>query len=154
MSRYADPTFRRTLRSDALGKLDNHTGNRDTPSEGASSYTLDIVPLVLRELSLDLSVDAWDKIAKSVLVLVPPVSSSGANHTRADIDSIAFRNNISEQAESFTSGTLQQFGEADSFLFVDAGKQTPWFDDLTREQLIQKLNERDHKSPNVMCYLG
>jgi len=103
-------------------------------TDGEPKYDLDFVPIALGEFGLDISVDAWNRVAVSV------------------VDCL-YSNAVINSASSQCSSTLSS-SQVSSIPTTETSSQNPWFDELTRDELIAKLAERDNKIAHLEKRLG
>ena len=115
-------------------------------------FLLDIVAVILGKYGMDFSVEAWQSLVSSIARVkesennkAPGVPCSGGRfgmglHRRSDDGATS-----SDSTPSSVRAGLTSTDSVATFLTGCHAAPAPWFDNLTPDQILAKLHERDKK---------
>ena len=102
-------------------------------------YSVDAVPVLLGDCGLELSVHAWEDATWSLSFRLETCScASSSSHAGSGVDSPA-----EESMSLADTGSLAQSQDVSSDGVSDMSDGSAWFEELSRQELLQKLHARD-----------
>ena len=135
------------------------------PNEDEDQYCVNVVPVLLSECGMDLSVDAWQDILSSLQQCLQYNSAARVsgnmllNHAPAEREVMVCDGSTGVESEitlSDLASTDDGATECDSnscqlaacsqssyMSSISMQAPVPWFESLSRDELIAKINERD-----------